>query len=117
MKQIYRRAPMPKRDSNKVKITFRYGCPPVNLLHIFRTPFPRNTSGGLLLNLLFAEMHLGSCQTFMMELSCQLILQKSFMIQKQPPEVLFRKKLFLKFRNIHRKTPVLESLFNKVACN
>ena len=26
------------------------------------------------------------------------------------------KKVFLKFRNIHRKTPVLESLFNKVAC-
>ena len=24
-------------------------------------------------------------------------------------------KMFLKFRNIHRKTPVLESLFNKVA--
>ena len=32
-----------------VEITFRHGCSPVNLLHIFRTPFPKNTSGGLLL--------------------------------------------------------------------
>ena len=36
--QIYRRAPMPKCDFNKVA-----------LLRIFRTPLPRNTSGWLLL--------------------------------------------------------------------
>ena len=29
--------------------SLRYGCPPVNLLHIFRTPFPRSTSGWLFL--------------------------------------------------------------------
>ena len=28
----------------------RDGCSPVNLLHIFRTRFPRNTSGGLFLD-------------------------------------------------------------------
>ena len=27
----------------------RHGCSPVNLLHIFRTPFPKSTSGQLLL--------------------------------------------------------------------
>ena len=27
------------------------GCSPVNFMYIFRTPFPRNTSGWLLLNL------------------------------------------------------------------
>ena len=27
-----------------------HGCSPVNLLHIFRTPFPKNTFGWLLLN-------------------------------------------------------------------
>ena len=32
-----------------IEITFRHGCSPVNLLHIFRTPFPRITSGWLLL--------------------------------------------------------------------
>ena len=28
---------------------FWYGCSPVNLLHICRTPFPKTTTGGLLL--------------------------------------------------------------------
>ena len=48
MQQIYRRTPMPKCDFNKVEITLRHGCSPVNLLHIFRTPCPRNTSKWLL---------------------------------------------------------------------
>ena len=34
---------------NFIEITFRHGCSPVNLLHIFRTSFPKNTSGRLLL--------------------------------------------------------------------
>ena len=43
MQQIYRRAPMPKCDFNKVasnfiEITIRHGCSPVKLLNIFRTP-------------------------------------------------------------------------------
>ena len=37
--------------SNFIKITFRHVCSPVNLLYIFRTPFPRNISGWLLLYL------------------------------------------------------------------
>ena len=32
-----------------IGITLRRGCSPVNLLHYFRTPFLKNTSGGLLL--------------------------------------------------------------------
>ena len=56
MQQIYRRVPMPKCNFNEVacnfiKITLRHGCSPVNLLHIFRTPFPRNTSEWLLMYL------------------------------------------------------------------
>ena len=35
--------------------------------------------------------------------------------QKQPPEMFYRKSCFLKFRNIHRKTPVFESPFNRFA--
>ena len=35
-------------QSNFIEITLRHGCPPVNLLHIFRTPFSKNTSGRLL---------------------------------------------------------------------
>ena len=34
---------------NFIEITLRHGCSPVNLLHIFRTPFSKNTSGCLLL--------------------------------------------------------------------
>ena len=41
MQQIY---------SNFIEIALRHGCSPVNLLHIFRTPFPKNISEGLLLN-------------------------------------------------------------------
>ena len=46
---------MPKCDfneiaSNFIEIALWQGCSPINLLYIFRTPFPKNTSGGLLLN-------------------------------------------------------------------
>ena len=34
---------------NFIEITLQHGSSPVNLLHIFRTPFPKNISGGLLL--------------------------------------------------------------------
>ena len=55
---------MPKCDFNKVasnfiKITLRHGCSPVNLLHIFRTPYPWNTSGWLLL--ISFRVNLESC--------------------------------------------------------
>ena len=44
MQQIYRRTPMPKCD-----FALQHGCSPVNLLHIFRTPFHRNNPWWLLL--------------------------------------------------------------------
>ena len=34
---------------NFIEITLRHGCSPVDLMHIFKTFFPKNTSGGLLL--------------------------------------------------------------------
>ena len=39
-----------KLQSNFIEITFRHGCSSVSLLHIFRTPFPKNTSSGIPLN-------------------------------------------------------------------
>ena len=36
-----------------IEIALRHWCSAVNLLHIFRAPFPRNISGWLLLKLLF----------------------------------------------------------------
>ena len=57
MLQIYRRTLMSMCDFNKVskqlywiEITLWHGRSPVNFLHIFRTPFSKNTSGGLLLD-------------------------------------------------------------------
>ena len=36
-------------------------------------------------------------------------------VQKEPPEVFYKKRCSKKFGTIHRKTLVLEFLFNKVA--
>ena len=47
----------PCRSAISIKLlcNFRHGCSPVNLLHIFRTSFPKNTSGRLLLKLLIRQ--------------------------------------------------------------
>ena len=50
MQQIYRRTPMPKFLCNFIEIALRHGCSLVNLLRIFRTLFPRNTSRWLFLH-------------------------------------------------------------------
>ena len=57
MQQIYRRTRCRSVISikllcNFIEITFRHGCFPINLLHIFRTSFPKNTSKQLLLHML-----------------------------------------------------------------
>ena len=49
-----------KLQSNFIEITLRHGCSLVNLLHIFRGPFPKNTSGRLLLYRLFLRAHFQS---------------------------------------------------------
>ena len=41
---------MPKLVCNFIEIAFRHGCSHVNLLHNFRTLFPKKTSEGLLLS-------------------------------------------------------------------
>ena len=46
----YQSAISMKLLSNFIEIAFRHGCPPVNLLHIFGTPIPKNTSEGLFLS-------------------------------------------------------------------
>ena len=38
-----------EEQGNFIEIALRHGCSPVNLLHIFRTPFPKNTFEWLLL--------------------------------------------------------------------
>ena len=49
-----RRTPVLKYDF--IEITLRHGCSPVYLLHIFRTRFLKNTSGWLLLAIIFLSV-------------------------------------------------------------
>ena len=63
MQPVYSRTPMPKMisikfQSNSIGIALRHRCSPVNLLHIFRTPFPTNTS----LFLMTVSQYLGIIQ-------------------------------------------------------
>ena len=55
----YRSAISIKLQSNFVEITLRHGYSPVNFLHIFRTPFHKNTSGLLLLAILLKSISRG----------------------------------------------------------
>ena len=70
-----------KLQSNFIEITLRHGCSPVNLLHIFRTPFPRDTSGWLLLNLV--ESNFGKAS--------KILIWISFLIQRM--QIRFKLKL------------------------
>ena len=42
---------------NFIEITLQRGCFPVNLQYIFRTPFPKNNSGWLLLKKLWWSLN------------------------------------------------------------
>ena len=53
-----------KLQSNVTEITLRHGCSPVNLLHFFRTSFPKNASKGLLLKWFFSwQKHIALLKT------------------------------------------------------
>ena len=45
-----------KLQSSFIEITLRCGCSPVNLLHIFRTHFYKDTYGGLLLTIISTNL-------------------------------------------------------------
>ena len=49
MQQIYRTPMLACDFSNFIEIALRHGCSSVNLMYIFRTSFPKNTSRRLLL--------------------------------------------------------------------
>ena len=73
------------------EITLRHECSPVNLLHIFRTPFLKNASGRLLVKTSYNHI-------------CFLYFLFSVKRQKQPPELVYKKSCSEKFCKIHRKT-------------
>ena len=45
----------------------------------------------------------------------QLMRNQAYPIRKQPLADIFQNRCFQKFLNIHKKTPVLKSLSNKIA--
>ena len=115
MQRIYRRSPMLKCDFNKVafqlywnctsawlfsckfaayfsnfiEIALQHGCSPLNLLHISRTPFPKNTSGGLLLTIVNLELFI-----------------TIYIRHRQKPLTLGNPCNFMKKRSHHRCFPV-----------
>ena len=108
MQQIYWRTPNVisiKLLYNFVEIALQHGCSPVNLLHIFRTPFPKNTSVRLPL----------STERQRPWLKKGKLYQNVTGSRKQPPDVFFKKRCHQKFHKTHKKTLAPESLFHKVA--
>ena len=71
---------------NFIEITLWHGCSPVNLPHIFRTSFPKNTSGELLL---FSGTHICNCEFLVLLLQPvtinDLIVKGYFPFLKQSP--------------------------------
>ena len=62
-----------KLHSNFIEITLRHSSSPVDLQRIFRTPLPKNSSGGLLLTMTFLEAYSKPEQASMVELFKKMI--------------------------------------------
>ena len=85
---------MPKCDFNKVssniiKIALRHGCSPVNLLHTFRAPFPRNTSGWLLLYLVNMSLSFGCHIIFFVATAYFFVIHMILVVTQLLCEVFF----------------------------
>ena len=103
----YRSAMSIKLQSKFIEIALRSGCSPVHLLHIFWTPFPKNTSGRLLLKYRV-------CLSFLI---FQLILQRMFfsgVVYPHWPLVLKLKKILKSFSNIIHLFDRYQKNFNKI---
>ena len=73
---------MSKCDFNKVacnfiEITLRHGCFPVNVLHIFGAPSPKNTSGRLILYFIPQNLFKDICQAIFIKTTLRLSLVTS----------------------------------------
>ena len=68
--------------SNFTEIALRHGCSPVNLLHIFRALFPKNTSGQQLLIVLHHRC-LGPKYTSGIPYLCKSTSSKNLPVQSQ----------------------------------
>ena len=74
----------PCRSVISIKL-LRNGCSPVNLLHISRSPFPKNTSGELLLKLFFLRR--GGGRRGAITNSMKILEQSSFLFFETRNEI------------------------------
>ena len=58
---------------NFIEIALQHGCSPVNLLHIFRTPFLKNTSGQLLVNVILFQLQCYHLNPLLLDIICNLL--------------------------------------------
>ena len=102
---------------NFIEITIRDGCSPLNLLHIFRTPFPKNTSGGMLLKVIKRVLN-----TFLNLI--QIVSNCSGNVENSPkftwnksshPKVFGEKGVLKNFAKFTGKHLCQDLFFNKVA--
>ena len=70
-----------KLQSSFIKVTHRHGCSPLILQHIFRTPFSKNTSGWLLLEIGFKGFFSIESLYFRRNIALHLIFSEIFNIQ------------------------------------
>ena len=83
---------MPKCDFNKVA---RHGCSPVHLLYIFRTPVPKDTSGGLLLFILSYLPHYVTKYLILIKFkSCNWIFKLDRKLKSDTILISFKLELF-----------------------
>ena len=98
-----------KLHCNLVGITLRYGCFPVNFLHIFRTLFTKNTPGGLLLKIL-TYLSFYYQQTVLVVLKIHLfknqVLKKNLFIDRTTPPEMFVGNASKNMQQIYGRTPM-----------
>ena len=82
-----------------IEITLRHGCSPASLLHIFRTPFPKNTSGRLLLHVKSICMYFQKYMATKSSLQVFVFFGSSNISNKK---FLFRN-LFLRAKNLRKR--------------
>ena len=92
-----------KLQSHFIEIEFRHGCFPVNLLHIFRTPFLNNTSEGLLLSDLDPGIHPHKKETLAQVFSYELANFQEHLFYRTPTADCFRILFYNAYDTTHSK--------------
>ena len=108
-----------KLQSNFIEIALRHGCSPVNLLHISRTSFYKNTHGGLLLYVDYKHFRKMQNRSMQIRNNFLLVLNSgsnnsitlfSQMLRSSRPQVSL-KRCSYKFHKIDRKTHIAKVSF------